>query len=138
MRLNFKFLKATKNLVNTSQLARHGFLTAPFKELEKFPKSINSYESLHRFSIEEPDKFWGILARSRLDWFQDFGQVSSGTFKDEDFNLKWFVDGKLNVSVNCVDRHFNKNPNGVALIWDKNEAGKFLYSFLHLSWKNSN
>lgn len=74
------------------------FLTANFPELENFPDTINSYESLHKFSIENTDVFWGTLAKSRLDWFENFTQVTSGSFNDVDFHLKWFINGKLNVS----------------------------------------
>lgn len=103
---------------------RH-FLTAPFRELENFPASIDNYEKLHKFSIDETDKFWGTLAKSRLQWINQFSQVTTGDFNDKNFKLKWFVDGKLNASVNCVDRHYLQNPDKVALIWDKDQIGWF-------------
>ena len=76
------------------------FLTAKFPELEKFPSEIDSYEALHKFSLEQNDLFWSTLAKSRLDWFQTFDVVREGAFTDniETFKLKWFLNGKLNVS----------------------------------------
>ena len=76
------------------------FLTAKFPELEKFPSEIDSYDALHKFSLEQNDLFWSTLAKSRLDWFQTFDVVREGAFTDniETFKLKWFLNGKLNVS----------------------------------------
>ena len=74
------------------------FLSTTFPELSEFPKSIDSYEKLHKFSIENTEKFWSVVARRRLDWIHDFDKVTSGSFSDNDFHLKWFLNGKLNVS----------------------------------------
>jgi hypothetical protein len=89
-----------KLLANSSLLLKsyRYFLTAKFPEIPDFGGGITSYEELHRFSVENSEKFWGVLAQSRLQWSQPFNQVRSGSFSDEYFDLKWFVDGKLNVS----------------------------------------
>jgi acetyl-CoA synthetase len=100
------------------------FLTAKFPELPQYGGAIKSYEDLYKFSVENSEQFWSVLAKSRLQWFKPFNQVRSGDFSDKYFDLKWFVDGKLNVSVNCVDRHYLKNPNKVALIWEKDEPNQ--------------
>jgi acetyl-CoA synthetase len=120
----------TKQILSFSHIAtllKRNFLTASFPELKKFPKTINSYESLHQFSVENPKQFWGTIARDRLEWFKDFEQVTTGDFNDSNFNLKWFINGKINVSVNCVDRHYRKNPNKIALIWERDKAGTEQY-----------
>ena len=75
-----------------------GFLTAGMPELSSFPDTIKSHESLYKFSIENRDLFWQTIARKRLDWMTDFTEVTSGNFNDEDFQLKWFIGGKLNVA----------------------------------------
>lgn len=82
-------------------------LTATFTELDQFPKEINSYESLHKFSLEQNELFWGTLAKSRLEWYQLFDKVKEGDFNDniDSFKLKWFLNGKLNVS----GLYYNKN-----------------------------
>lgn len=109
-------------------LAQKTFLTAEFKELDKLQEltihKLESYEALHTFSIRHPSLFWGTLAKTRLSWFKDFNEVTSGSFKNvNDFSLKWFIGGKLNVAVNCVDRHYFKEPDRVAFIWEKDEPG---------------
>jgi hypothetical protein len=93
---NSKFL--VKNIKFYTAYQTRLFLTANLKELDQFPKEINSYESLYKFSIEHSDKFWSVLARSRLQWHKDFTKVTSGNFGDSDFRLKWFLNGKLNAS----------------------------------------
>ena len=98
---NVLTLKSSKFL---TQLIKKDFLTAPFPELKKFPKTIQNYKDLHKFSIENDELFWSTLAKSRLDWFKEFDIIKKGDFKDENFNLKWFIGGKLNVSGNfCQD-----------------------------------
>jgi hypothetical protein len=74
------------------------FLTVPFDELNLLPKSIDSHEKLYKYSIEETEKFWSCIGKNRLEWFQVFDKTTNGGFYDEDFNLKWFINGKLNVS----------------------------------------
>uniref|UniRef100_H2YFH7 acetate--CoA ligase n=1 Tax=Ciona savignyi TaxID=51511 RepID=H2YFH7_CIOSA len=94
-------------------------------------KGVNTYEDLYHFSINNSDKFWGELAKSRLDWIKPFGKVSDCDMHTAKF--RWFEGGKLNVSVNCVDRHAAVHPDRVALIWEKDELGtseKVTYSQL--------
>jgi hypothetical protein len=87
-----------QNTRSITKLVKKGFLTAPFPELKSFPKTIQNYKDLHKFSIENDELFWSTLARSRLEWFKEFEIIKTGDFKDENFNLKWFIGGKLNVS----------------------------------------
>ena len=60
------------------------------------------------------------MARSRLAWFRDFKEVKSGSF--EQGRVEWFLGGQLNASVNCVDRHYIKEPNIIALIREKGNS----------------
>lgn len=116
---------STKLGSNLSSVQLRTFLTAKFPELSEFPKSIQSYQDLHKYSVENSDHFWSTLAKSRLEWIQPFDKVNNGAkFSDlNNYNSQWFINGKLNVSVNCVDRHYLKNPNKIALIWEKDEPG---------------
>lgn len=84
-----------------------GFLTTDLAELSSFPDTIKSHESLYKYSIEKREEFWQVIARNRLEWVQDFDQVTSGEFSDEDFALKWFINGKLNVSGMKSGQRFN-------------------------------
>ncbi|XP_046545068.1 acetyl-coenzyme A synthetase 2-like, mitochondrial [Haliotis rubra] len=114
-----KCLKYAKVLVSQRGITT-STTTTPFPEFEGVPH-IKTHDDLYRFSLESPDVFWGKLARSRLKWFHDFHKV-----KDCDMTegkIQWFDGGKLNASVNCVDRHLETRQNQVALIWEKDEPG---------------
>ena len=74
---------------------------------------------MYKESITEPDKFWGNLARELLSWSKDFQTVHSGSLANGD--NAWFLEGELNASYNCVDRHAFKDPNKVAIIYEADE-----------------
>ncbi len=77
--------------------------------------SMQEYEQLYRRSIENPEAFWGELARSELHWFEPFREVLRW---DEPF-AQWFVGGKTNASYNCLDRHLGTwRRNKAAIIWE--------------------
>jgi len=83
---------------------------------------VTNHDELHRFSIEQPEKFWSTLARSRLSWEKDFHTGMDCDFREGKFN--WFTGGELNVSVNCVDRWAASDPDRVALVWEMDEPGQ--------------
>ena len=72
-------------------------------------------------SITEPHKFWGNQARELLNWSKDFQTVHTGSFKNGD--NAWFLEGELNASYNCVDRHAIQDPNRPAVIYEADEPG---------------
>lgn len=74
---------------------------------------------MYKESITEPDKFWGRNARELLTWSRDFQTVHSGSLLNGD--NAWFVEGQLNASYNCVDRHAFKNPDKTAIIYEADE-----------------
>ena len=84
--------------------------------------SLEDYQTLYKESIENPDKFWGMMARELLAWDRDFETVHSGSFENGD--NAWFLEGKLNASYNCVDRHAFKDPNMPAIIYEADEPGE--------------
>jgi acetyl-CoA synthetase len=85
-------------------------------------KDLDEYKKLHQESITDPDAFWGRTARELLSWDRDFQTVRSGGFKNGD--AAWFLEGRLNASYNCVDRHAFKNPDKPAIIYEADEPGK--------------
>jgi hypothetical protein len=77
-----------------------------FPELSDFPSDIDSYEKLYDYSLNNYKHFWSVCARRRIQWFQDFNEVTNiRDFNAVDFNLKWFIGGKLNVS--CIFTTWN-------------------------------
>ena len=97
---------------------------------------INSerYAEMYRESVEDPDGFWRREAQ-RIDWIKPFTQVKETSFNEADFGIKWFADGTLNLSANCLDRHLAERGGATAIIWepdDPNERGLTIsYRELH-------
>lgn len=84
--------------------------------------SQEEYEAMYKRSMEDPEAFWGKLAKENLTWFKDFHTVRQGSF--EKGTLAWFTGGKINVSWNCLDRHIESRGDQVAIIWESDEPGK--------------
>ena len=75
------------------------------------------YKKMYAESIKSPDKFWAKHAK-RLDWFKAPKKIKNASFAYDNVSIKWFEDGILNVSVNCIDRHLKKRANQTAIIWE--------------------
>jgi acetyl-CoA synthetase len=77
---------------------------------------------LHRQANSEPDAFWLDQAR-RLDWERFPTQAGDWSFDEADFGIRWYADGELNLSVNCLDRHLTERGDRTALIFEPDEPG---------------
>ena len=80
------------------------------------------YEAFYAEAARDPDAFWKREAQ-RLDWMMPFTRVKNTSFNEADFGIKWFEDGALNVSANCLDRHVAERPDAIAIIWEGDEPG---------------
>ena len=93
---------------------------------------LERYTAMYNQSVNEPDSFWAEQANQFLTWQAPWSQVTkSDLHKGE---VAWFIDGKLNVSVNCIDRHLPARANQVAIIWegdDPDEDQFISYQELH-------
>ena len=91
------------------------------------------YEAAYAESVRDPDGFWGQEAR-RLDWLKPFTKVKNVSWDPDNLSIKWFEDGALNVSANCIDRHLEKRGDQTAIIWegdDPNDSKHITYRQLH-------
>ena len=75
------------------------------------------YEELYRESVENPEGFWAKAAE-RLDWFRKPTRIKDVSYDLSDFHIKWFEDGELNASVNCLDRQLETRGNKIALLFE--------------------
>jgi len=93
-----------------------------------------AYRSLYERSIKDPVEFWGEMGR-RIDWIKPYTQVKNTSFgPSPDVSIKWFEDGTLNVSANCLDRHLKTRGDQIAIIWegdDPTQDEKITYKQLH-------
>jgi acetyl-CoA synthetase len=83
----------------------------------------DEYEKLYEKSVEKPDKFWGKEGK-RLDWIKPYTRVKDTSFDYPNVSIKWFEDGTLNVSANCIDRHLKKRGKQVAIIFEPDDPSK--------------
>lgn len=94
--------------------------------------SIEHYHETYKKSVDQPEQFWSEIADS-FQWHQKWDKVLEWNFREP--KVEWFVNGKLNITENCLDRHLDKNADKPAIIWeanDPNEAGRILtYKELH-------
>ncbi len=107
---------------------------APSREFEgrAVVSGLSAYQDLYARSIEDPDGFWGDVAREHLTWIEPFTKVAQGGFEDLDYT--WFADGTLNASANCLDRHLGTwRATKAALIWEGDDGSSrtFTYQQLH-------
>ncbi|MFD1260976.1 acetate--CoA ligase [Entomomonas asaccharolytica] len=101
--------------------------------LEKTLTDEATYKSMYQQSIINPEGFWRDQA-NRIDWIQPFTQVKQTSFDDHRVDIKWFTDGTLNASYNCLDRHLEERGDQAAIIWEGDnpaESRTITYKQLH-------
>jgi acetyl-CoA synthetase len=92
------------------------------------------YFAMYADSIKHPDKFWAEHGK-RVDWIKPFSKVKNASFSGN-VSIKWFEDGTLNVSANCIDRHLKQRAGQTAILWegdDPKESRQVSYGELHES-----
>ncbi len=85
-------------------------------------------------SLADPDAFWRDSV-ARLDWITMPTKMDESSFDEASFGIRWFADGVLNISVNCIDRHLATHADQTAIIWEPDEPSeepkRFTYRQLH-------
>ncbi len=81
------------------------------------------YEDMYARSLADPTGFWLEQAR-RLDWTTLPTRVNDSSFAEEDFGVRWFADGALNVAANCLDRHLAERGDTIAIIWEPDQPSE--------------
>ena len=87
---------------------------------KSFKIDNNKYMEMYQESISNPEEFWRKMG-NRIDWITPFSKVKDTSFSHDDVSIKWYEDGSLNVSYNCIDRHLEKNRDKIAIIWESDE-----------------
>ncbi|MBT8459198.1 MAG: acetate--CoA ligase, partial [Boseongicola sp.] len=99
--------------------------------------NAEEYASMYEASVSDPDTFWGEHGK-RIDWIKPFTKVKNTSFVPGNVDIRWFEDGTLNVSANCIDRHLEARGDQTAIIWEpddpsKEDAQHITYADLHRS-----
>ena len=79
-----------------------------------------AYRTMYAESVSDPEGFWGKHGK-RVDWIRPYTKVKNTSFKPGNIDIRWFEDGSLNVSANCIDRHMGTRADQVAIIWEPDD-----------------
>ena len=80
------------------------------------------YEEMYAASLKDPEAFWGEAGK-RLDWAKPYTRVKDVSYDPSDLHIRWYEDGELNVSYNCIDRHLATRGDQAAIIWEGDDPG---------------
>jgi len=129
--------KIKKKIKKTKKSRRSTSGELVFKVPKKWSKSAyidkNQYEKKYKLSIKDNEGFWGKEGK-RIDWIKPYKKIKDVKYSKTDVKIKWFYDGTLNASANCIDRHLRDKKNKTAIIWvgDNPEDSKQIsYKELH-------
>ena len=97
-------------------------------------KSLEEYEKIYKWSVEDPEGFWGEMAEKNLTWYKKWDKVLEYDFLKPE--IKWFQGGKLNASYNCLDRHLNSaTRNKAAIIWEADDGSYRTFTYQQLYYE---
>ena len=91
------------------------------------------YQEMYAASIKDPEAFWAEHGK-RIDWIKPFTKVKDVSYEHANVSIKWFEDGELNVSANCIDRHLATRGDQTAIIWEgdnPDDSKNITYNELH-------
>jgi acetyl-CoA synthetase len=91
------------------------------------------YQDMYKASVADPEGFWREQGK-RIDWIKPYSKVKNVSYDAKNLFVKWYEDGSLNVSANCIDRHLAKRANQTAIIWegdDPKDSKYITYKQLH-------
>lgn len=82
--------------------------------------NLQEYHEAYSLSVEKPEQFWADIA-NEFDWIKPFTKVLDWSF--DDYSVKWFEDGQMNITANALDRHLKTIPDQAAIVYEPNEPG---------------
>ena len=92
-----------------------------------------TYNEMYKRSIQNPEAFWGEQGK-RIDWMKPYSKIKDVSFNADDLHIRWYEDGTLNASANCIDRHLKDKAGDTAIIWegdDPNDSKHITFQELH-------
>ena len=93
----------------------------------------DQYLEMYKQSVDDPEGFWAEQGK-RIDWIKPYSEIKDVDYNAPDVSIKWFHDGTLNASANCIDRHLGSRGEQVAIVWegdDPKDDKKITYKELH-------
>jgi len=132
-----KRIKSRKKSKRVKKAQKSGPKELIFKVPKKWSKNAyvdkNKYEKKYRLSIKDNEGFWRKEGK-RIDWIKPYTKIKDVKYSKTDVKIKWYYDGTLNASANCIDRHLKDKKNKTAIIWvgdDPQDSKQISYKELH-------
>ena len=120
-------------MLETSRVPDSELYPVPAELAARAHMDREAYEAARIAARETPDAFWAEQAK-RLDWIKPPTTIKDVSFRKEDFRIRWFEDGVLNVSANCIDRHLPHRKDETAILWegdDPADSRRITFGELH-------
>ncbi len=114
-------------------MSKNDLYPVPTEWAQKAWANNQKYLEMYQSSIDDPVQFWGEHGK-RIDWIKPYSNVKDVSYAPEDVHIRWFYDGTLNASANCLDRHLDSKGDKVAIIWEGDEPDqekRITYRELH-------
>ena len=128
-----KIRKAKKITKKSGPSNSEPIFKVPTSWAQKAYVDKRAYEKKYKLSISENEKFWKKEGK-RITWIKPYSKIKDVKYSKTDVRIKWFYDGTLNASANCIDRHLSANKNKTAIIWvgdDPKDSKHISYKALH-------
>jgi acetyl-CoA synthetase len=108
--------------MSMTQLANHLY-KVPAEAPARPHIDAKRYRADYERSIRDPQGFWADVGR-RIDWLRPYTRVKDVSYQLDDFHIRWYEDGTLNVAQNCLDRHLAANGDRIAILWEGDHPGE--------------
>jgi len=132
-----KSRKKTKKIKSKKKTKKVEYKELIFKVPKKWLNNAyvnkSKYEKKYKSSLKDNDDFWRKEGK-RIDWIKRYKKIKDIKYSKTDVRIKWYYDGTLNASSNCIDRHLNDKKNKTAIIWvgdDPKDSKQISYKELH-------
>ena len=92
-----------------------------------------NYDEKYLRSINDNENFWREEGK-RIKWIKPYTKIKDVKYSNKEVHIKWFYDGTLNASANCIDRHLHTKGDNIAIIWEgdnPNDTKKITYNDLY-------
>ena len=128
-----KSKKTKKVILPVKEISHEKIFKIKNEWIKQAAVNKKTYEKKYKQSIKDNDKFWKKEGR-RISWIKPYTKIKNVKYSKSDVNIKWYYDGTLNASANCIDRHLKNKKDKTAIIWvgdDPSISKKITYKELH-------
>ena len=130
---NKKYKKTKKIILPVEDISREKTFKIKNEWIKQAIVNKKTYEKKYKQSIKDNDKFWKKEGK-RISWIKPYTKIKNVKYSKSDVDIKWYYDGTLNASANCIDRHLKNKKDKTAIIWvgdDPSISKKITYKELH-------